>query len=164
MKKVYPLARDRGKKNEIEKENELGKERKKTRTCGDSTSLLLTGSLTGAFTAEHKPPPQKQGSEHCSGAAFPLVPSQKISNVGSTDSTAAPSLSAPSRQSVRGHPVPQAALPWGSLLRSTANTFQKSPERFPPLLLFLHLYRSQSFCKQETTLFFFFFFPTTERG
>ena len=118
-------------------------------TCGDSTSLLLMGSLTGASTAEHRPPPQKQGSGHCVGAALPLVPSQKTSRVGSTDSTALPSLSAPSLQSVRGQPVPQAALPWGSLLRSTAKTFQNSPERVsPPRLLYL----SQSALRQEITL------------
>ena len=120
-------------------------------TCGDSTSLLFTGSLTGASTAEHRPPPQKHGSEHCVGAALPLVPSQKTSSVGSTESTAAPSLSAPSLQSVSGHPVPHEALPCGSLLRSTAKTFQNSPERpAPPRPLALYL--AQSVLRQEITL------------
>ena len=80
------------------------------------------------------------------------MPSQKTSSDGSTESTAPPSLSAPSLQSVSGHPVPQEALPWGSLLRSTAKTFQKSPERPPFGSFALRLYLSQSFFRAQTTL------------
>jgi hypothetical protein len=90
-----------------------------------SPLLQAVSALPLTLAAAATCPPHQQASRGCTTALF-STPSTNTSSRGLASSTTAPRRCAARRQSVEVLPSPQEAQPWGSLLRSAANTFQQS--------------------------------------